>query len=126
LENVELRRGRVFRRSAAATIKVRQRLGQDAADLARQTRIAVNEIPQSLRQDQDPLAIRHGGQQLIERVTALNDRALCIAAWANHAALAAVRNEPALATLTAEKARYAETGNAALQERPEGKLGAGI
>jgi hypothetical protein len=76
LKNVELSRGRVFRRGAAEAIKVRQCLGQDAAYLAGQTRIAMNEIPQSLRQDQNPLAIRHGGQQLIERMPALNDRAL--------------------------------------------------
>src|ERR1039458_7752150 len=59
-------------------------------------------------------------------MAALNDRALGVAARTDHPTLTAVRNEPALAALTAKKARYAETGNAALQERPEGKLSAGV
>ena len=51
---------------------------------------------------------------------------LGIARWAGHAAFAAERDKPAVAAVFTEEARDAKARDAALEEGPQGGLGAGM
>lgn len=126
LDRVELRRRRTLWSLRSASIKGGQRPSQYRVDLARKTRVAMNEVAQAFGQDEHPLAVRDVGQKVLESVPALDDRALGVARRAGRPALAGERHEAAVAAVLAPEAGDAEARDAALQEPAQGFFRHGV
>ena len=107
LDHVELGRSGVARRSGDSPIEPRQLLAQDAAQLGGEPLVAVDEVPQTLRNHQNPLPVGDLGQEHLGRPGALDDRALGVAGGAGQSAFARERHEEAELARAALEAHHA-------------------